>query len=49
MFDRKSGVHALDETAKPRTISRAKSLQGISANFRRFPPFRGSVEKAAIS
>ena len=43
------GVLALNETARPRTISRAKPLQGISANFRRFPPFRARVEKAAIS
>jgi hypothetical protein len=39
----------LGETAKLRTISRAKSVQGVSASFRRFPPRRAIVEKAAIS
>ena len=34
---------------KLRTISRAKSVQGVSASFRRFPPRRAIVEKAAIS
>jgi hypothetical protein len=43
------GVHPLGETAKLRIISRAKSLQGVSASFRRFPPRRAIVEKAAIS
>ena len=43
------GVHPLGETAKLRTISRAKSLQGVSASFRRFPPRRAIVERAAIS
>src|SRR3984893_8275989 len=38
----------LGETAKLRTVSRAKSLQGVSASFRRFPPRRAVVEKAAI-
>jgi hypothetical protein len=31
------------------TVSRAKFLQGVSASFRRFPPRRAIVEKAAIS
>src|SRR3984893_6294600 len=39
----------LGETAKLRTVSRAKSPQGVSASFRRFPPRRAVVEKAAIS
>jgi hypothetical protein len=37
------------ETAKPRTVSRAKFLHGVSASFRRFPPLRAIVGKAPIS
>ena len=42
-------MHPLRETPKPRKFSRAMSLQGVSASFRRFPPRRAIVKKAAIS
>jgi hypothetical protein len=43
------GADPLGETAKLRTVSRAKFLQGVSASFCRFPPLRAIVGKGPIS